>query len=81
MIHRWCPREACRSLAHWLTGRFKSTGQGVNKMSRYSDDPVRHIVTFRVNREEKKLLEHLAKQSGRTVSDFVRRHLNLLTKG
>jgi hypothetical protein len=52
----------------------------VNKMSRYSDDPVRHIVTFRVNREEKKLLEHLAKQSGRTVSDFVRRHLNLLTK-
>jgi len=50
-------------------------------MSRYSDDPVRHIVTFRVNREEKKLLEHLAKQSGRTVSDFVRRHLNLLTKG
>lgn len=49
-------------------------------MSRYSDDPVQHIVTFRVNREEKKLLEQLAKQSGRTISDFVRRNLNLMIR-
>ncbi len=51
---------------------------GVSNMARYTDDPVRHVVTFRVNHEEKKLLEHLAKLSGRTVSDFVRRHLDLL---
>lgn len=49
-------------------------------MSRYTDDPVQHIVTFRVNREEKKILEQLAKQSGRTISDFVRRNLNLRNK-
>jgi hypothetical protein len=49
-------------------------------MSRSSDDLVRHIVTFRVNRVETKVLEHLAKQTGRTVADFVRRDLNLLTK-
>lgn len=48
-------------------------------MARYTDDPVRHIVTFRVNHEEKKQLEQLAKQSGRTISDFVRRNLDLLS--
>ncbi len=47
-------------------------------MARYSDDPVRHIVTFRVNHEEKMLLEQLAKLSGRTISDFVRWNLDLL---
>ena len=35
-------------------------------MARSSDDPVRHIVTFRVNREEKNQLEQLAKLSGRS---------------
>jgi len=49
-------------------------------MARYSDDPVRHIVTFRVNHEEKKQLEQFAKLSGRTISDFVRRNLDLLKK-
>ncbi len=44
-------------------------------MARYSDDPVRHIVTFRVNSEEKQILEQLVKKSGRTVSDFMRRKL------
>lgn len=44
-------------------------------MPRYSDDPVRHTVTFRVNLEEKEFLEKMAKLSGRTVSDFVRNHL------
>ena len=47
-------------------------------MARSSDDPVRHVVTFRVNRDEKIQLEQLAKLSGRTVSDFVRRNLDLL---
>jgi predicted DNA-binding protein len=49
-------------------------------MARYTDDPVRHIVTFRVNHEEKRQLEQLAKQSGRTISDFVRRNLDLLNE-
>ena len=47
-------------------------------MTRHSEDPVRHIVTFRVNSEEKKLLEQLAKKSGRTVSDFMRRKLQVI---
>ena len=49
-------------------------------MARYSDDPVRHIVTFRVNSEEKENLKQLVKQSGRTVSDFMRWGLQLITE-
>ena len=47
-------------------------------MARFSDDPVRHIVTFRVNSEEKRVLELLAKESGRSLSDFMRRNLQLI---
>jgi uncharacterized protein (DUF1778 family) len=47
-------------------------------MARYSEDPVRHIVTFRVNGEEKKILEQLAKKSGRSLSDFMRRNLQVI---
>ena len=47
-------------------------------MSRHSDDPVRHVVTFRVNSEEKKVIEQLAKKSGQTVSDFMRRKLKVI---
>ncbi len=47
-------------------------------MARHSDDPVRHIVTFRVNSEEKKILEQLAKKSGRSLSGFMRRKLQLI---
>jgi uncharacterized protein (DUF1778 family) len=47
-------------------------------MARHSDDPVRHIVTFRVNGEEKKILEQLAKKSGRTLSGFIRRNLQVI---
>lgn len=47
-------------------------------MARHTDDPVRHIVTFRVNSDEKKLLEQLAKKSGRSVSNFMRRKLQLI---
>ena len=46
-------------------------------MARHSDDPVRHIVTFRVNSEEKKILEKLASEAGRTLSEFMRRNLRL----
>jgi uncharacterized protein (DUF1778 family) len=47
-------------------------------MARHSEDPVRHIVTFRVNSEEKELLEQLAKKSGRSLSGFMRRKLQLI---
>ena len=47
-------------------------------MARHSDDPVRHIITFRINSEEKQILEQLAKKSGRTVSNFMRRKLQLI---
>ena len=49
-------------------------------MARHSDDPVRHIVTFRVNSEEKEILEQLVKKSGRTISDFMRRNLQLISE-
>ena len=47
-------------------------------MARHSDDPVRHIITFRVNTEEKKVLELLAKKSGRSLSGFMRRKLQVI---
>ena len=47
-------------------------------MARYSEDPVRHVVTFRVNGEEKKVLEQLAKRSGRSISNFMRYKLSLI---
>ena len=47
-------------------------------MARFSDDPVRHIITFRVNTEEKKVLELLAKKSGRSLSDFMRQKLKII---
>ena len=47
-------------------------------MARHSEDPVRHIVTFRVNSEEKEVLKQLAKNSGRSLSDFMRRKLELI---
>jgi plasmid stability protein len=49
-------------------------------MARHSEDPVRHIVTFRVNSEEKKILEQLAKKSGRSLSCFMRRNLQLMNE-
>ena len=47
-------------------------------MARHSEDPVRHVVTFRVNIEEKKILEQLARKSGRSVSNFMRCKLQLI---
>ncbi|GEM_PF-1866426 len=49
-------------------------------MARHSEDPVRHIVTFRVNSEEKEILEQLAKKSGSSVSGFMRRNVQLINK-
>lgn len=47
-------------------------------MSRHSDDPVRYIITFRVNGEEKKVLERLAEKSGYTVSNYMRRQFQVI---
>jgi predicted transcriptional regulator len=49
-------------------------------MARYSEDPVRHIVTFRVNSEEKKTLAQLAEKSGRSLSCFMRKNLQLISE-
>ena len=49
-------------------------------MARHSEDPVRHIVTFRVNSEEKKVLEQLARKSGSSLSCFMRRKLQLISE-
>ena len=49
-------------------------------MARHSDDPVRHIITFRINSEEKQVLELLAKKSGRTISDFMRWNLQMINE-
>ena len=49
-------------------------------MARHSEDPVRHIVTFRINQEEKKILEQLAKKSGHTVSGFMRFNLQQISE-
>jgi hypothetical protein len=47
-------------------------------MSRYSEDPVKHVVSFRVTTEEKDLLEELVKATGVNVSTLLRRWLYLL---
>ena len=49
-------------------------------MARHSEDPVRHIVTFRINQEEKKILEQLAKKAGHTVSGFMRLNLQQISE-
>jgi hypothetical protein len=47
-------------------------------MARRSNDPVRHFVNFRVNSEENKILEKLAKKSGLTFYKFIRRELQII---
>ena len=47
-------------------------------MPRHSDDPVRHIITFRVNGEEKIALERLAEESGCSLSNYVRRKFQVI---
>lgn len=48
-------------------------------MSRHSDDPVKHVISFRVNQEEKQLLKELAREYRCSVSDFLRKNLQELT--
>lgn len=48
-------------------------------MSRHSDDPVKHVISFRVNHEEKLLLKKIASQYRCSVSDLLRRNLRELT--
>lgn len=52
--------------------------QGVSDMAKYSNDPVRHIITFRVNSEEKEALELLARKSGRSLSNYMRKKLQVI---
>ena len=47
-------------------------------MARYSEDPVSQIISFRVNEEEKKLIQLLAKGHSVSISILLRRCLCLL---
>ena len=47
-------------------------------MARHSDDPVEHVISFRVNHEEKQLLQKLANEYRCSISDFLRRNLQEL---
>ena len=47
-------------------------------MARYSEDPVNQIISFRVNEEEKKLIQLLAKGHSVSISILLRHSLNLL---
>lgn len=48
-------------------------------MPRHSDDPVAHVISFRVNNEEKRMLRELAKRSRCSISDFLRKNLQMLS--
>jgi len=43
-------------------------------MGHKSDDPVLHIVSFRANAEEKKMLERLADDLGLSISQMARKY-------
>ena len=47
-------------------------------MARYSEDPVKKIISFRVNEEEKERLEALAKGLSVSISCLLRNSLNVL---
>jgi len=47
-------------------------------MPRHSEDPVHHVITFRVNSEEKKALEALAKNTANSVSNYMRKNLQFI---
>lgn len=46
-------------------------------MGRPTSDPVHYIVSFRVNDDEKQIIEQSARQRGLSVSSYVRKLLNL----
>lgn len=47
-------------------------------MPRYADDPVKHIVSFRITEEEKELLEELSVATGMNISTLLRKSVGLL---
>lgn len=49
-------------------------------MGRCADDPVKHVISFRVTDMEKEALEDLAQVLGVNVSTFLRQKLNLLVE-
>ena len=47
-------------------------------MARYSEDPVKNIISFRVNKEEKERIEALAKGLSVSISFLLRHSLNVI---
>jgi len=47
-------------------------------MSRYSVDPVRHVISFRVTEDEKELLQELVSATGMNISTLLRKSISLL---
>ena len=50
-------------------------------MCRTSDDPVRHVISFRVNDEEKEVLETLSILESVSISTLMRESIALLDVG
>lgn len=47
-------------------------------MSRTSDDPVKHVISFRVNDEERVALEDLSIAAGVSISTLMRESIEVL---
>jgi len=47
-------------------------------MSRYSVDPVKHVISFRVTEDEKVILEELVSATGMNISTLLRKSISLL---
>jgi len=45
---------------------------------RYTDDPVKYVISFRVTADEKEILEELSSAMGMNLSTLLRKTLNLL---
>jgi len=49
-------------------------------MGRTTKDPVKHVITFRVNAEERDALQKMSDRMGVSVSSLMRTILKLLTE-
>jgi len=47
-------------------------------MSRYSIDPVKHVISFRVTEVEKELLQDLVTATGMNISTLLRKAISLI---
>ena len=47
-------------------------------MSRATEDGMKFVISFRVNRQEKEALEVLAEKSGHSLSSLIRTNLDML---